>query len=534
MLVLLLAIALGTLVSEDASAVAAGLLIRGGRVGALSGIAACGAGILAGYWALCIAGRLVGHAALSHKWIARRLTPARLNECRLWLERRGAAAIVASRFLPGTRLPLYVAAGVARVPLRRFASWTTLAVLLWTPLIVLFAAWTGEALGERLATTTGVRWLPALVAAASVLALVKAARVVAVPSARRRLLAQLARWRRWEFWPMWLFYAPVALWIAWLAIRHRGLSTIAAANPGLPDGGVVGESKFEILSKLTADDTVQAALIPPGPAPERARLAKQQAARRGWTFPLILKPDVGQRGVGVRLVRDDSALGEYLSGSPGAVMLQPYHEGPHEAGVFYCRFPHERTGRILSVTHKEFPVVTGDGTSTLEELVWAHPRYRLQARLFLRRHRDAARRVLGHGERFQLALAGNHSQGTTFRDGSHLWTPALEARIDEIARCYPGFFIGRFDIRYRDVDAFRAGRDMAIVELNGTTAEPTDLYDPDRSLLEAYRQLFRHWSRVFAIGAANRARGAHVSSGWRLAALLRAHLTARQAFAISD
>jgi hypothetical protein len=142
--------------------------------------------------------------------------------------------------------------------------------------------------------------------------------------------------------------------------------------------------------------------------------------------------------------------------------------------------------------------------------------------------------VLADGEPFRLALAGNHAQGTLFRDGSHLFTPALERRIDEIARSYEGFFVGRFDIRYRDVEAFKAGRDLAIVELNGATAESTDIYDPDRSILQAYRQLFRQWSLVFAIGAANRSRGAAVTSRGRLLALVRAHLRADVACPVSD
>ena len=121
-----------------------------------------------------------------------------------------------------------------------------------------------------------------------------------------------------------------------------------------------------------------------------------------------------------------------------------------------------------------------------------------------------------------------------FRDGEHLLTPELEARIDVIARYYPGFFIGRFDVRYRDVAAFKAGRDLAIVELNGATAESTNIYDPDRSLLAAYRVLFRQWSLVFAIGAANRARGVPPTPMLRLIRLIWSHLTTPVADPISD
>jgi hypothetical protein len=186
--------------------------------------------------------------------------------------------------------------------------------------------------------------------------------------------------------------------------------------------------------------------------------------------------------------------------------------------------PGSPRGRIFSITDKQFPVVVGDGGSTIERLIWRHPRYRLQGDTFAARHREALTRVLDAGERFPLAIAGNHCQGTTFRDGAHLITPALECRVDDIARAYPGFFVGRFDVRYADVEAFMEGRDLAIVELNGVTAESTNIYDPAGSLWTAYRVLFRQWSIIFAIGAANRRAGAPVSSLRRVAGLVRAHL----------
>ena len=41
--------------------------------------------------------------------------------------------------------------------------------------------------------------------------------------------------------------------------------------------------------------------------------------------------------------------------------------------------------------------------------------------------------MLPHGERFRLVFAGNHAQGTIFKDGTHLATPQLLARLHEIA-----------------------------------------------------------------------------------------------------
>jgi hypothetical protein len=451
---------------------------------------------------------------------------------RRWLEEHAALAMVASRFLPGSRLPLYVSAGTVGMPFWRFVAWAAIAVLIWTPVLVWFAATTGDVVLRALPASGPARWAARLAFVGVVFLVIKA--LCRRLSRERRLTARLARWSRWEFWPMWLFYAPVALWVLWLSVRHRGISTITASNPGISDGGVVGESKFRILSNLPSEWTVQSAFVGPGGTAARARHILDVIHLRDWAFPVVLKPDVGQRGVGVRLARHGDDIRAYCTAETGPILVQPYHPGPFEAGIFYYRFPGEPRGRIFSITDKHFPLLVGNGRSSVEEMIWSHPRYRLQASTFLTRHRLALERVLARGEVFKLAIAGNHAQGTLFRDGWHLWTPALDSRIDEIAQSYPGFFVGRFDVRYADVEALRAGDDLAIVELNGATAESTDIYDPSRSLIAAYRQLFRQWSIVFAIGAANRAAGAPVTETRRLIQLLQTYARSTPAFALSD
>ncbi len=322
---------------------------------------------------------------------------------------------------------------------------------------------------------------------------------------------------------MWLFYLPLIPWLVYLSVRYRGVMTWAAANPAIPQGGVVGESKFDILSKLPSQWAIPSLQIATGERNVRFEQFRRELASRGWTFPLIVKPDAAQRGAGVRLVRDLVDAEKYLGNQPSAVLVQPYHAGPFEAGIFYYRFPDEPAGHIFSITDKHFPVLVGNGRETVEELIWKHPRYRMQAKTFLARFADEKDRVLAADEQLPLTVAGNHCQGTMFCDGAHLMTPQLEQRIDEIARHYDGFFIGRFDVRYGSVEAFKAGNDLAIVELNGATSESTNIYDPSWSLLRAYRTLFRQWELLYRIGYINRQRGAQPTSTLALLRLVFAY-----------
>ena len=66
----------------------------------------------------------------------------------------------------------------------------------------------------------------------------------------------------------------------------------------------------------------------------------------------------------------------HLKSTTAPILVQSYVEGPHEIGVFYYRFPHETHGQIFAITEKLFPVVQGDGRSTVAELIWRNPRAR--------------------------------------------------------------------------------------------------------------------------------------------------------------
>jgi membrane protein DedA with SNARE-associated domain len=510
----LAAIFLGTFASEDLTCIAVGLLVQQGQVDPLAGLLACFLGIYVSDLGLWLLGWLASVGLVRARWLRARLPARKLAELGSWFDRRGWVAVIAARFLPGTRWLVYVAAGLLGRHPGRFALWSALAALAWTPVIVLGAALFGEAAQAFL----GTGWLAFALAALGLVALLRFSALAATPVGRGKLFAAVSRLWRWEFWPGWLFYLPLLPWLGFLALRYRSFTVWTAANPGIPHGGVVGESKSAILQQLPAEWTVPTVLVPAGDMSGRLTRLRGLIAERGWDFPLILKPDAGQRGAGVRRAASWAGVEHYLAGQPGDLIVQPWHPGPFEAGIFYYRLPGEAAGRIFSITDKVFPVAVGDGEATLEELVWGHPRYRMQARVFLARHDGERGRVLAAGEPFSLALAGNHCQGTLFRDGAPLWTLELEQTIDTIAQAFPGFHFGRFDVRYGDVDAFRAGRDLNVVELNGVTSESTNLYDPSWSLLRAYRMLAQQWALLFRIGHANRCRGERVTG---LAALLR-------------
>ncbi|MCG3138164.1 MAG: hypothetical protein HJJLKODD_02024 [Phycisphaerae bacterium] len=502
-----LTIILGTLISEDLTCIAVGLLINQGQLQWWIGLTGCYLGILVGDLGLWLIGRLLGRRILQHRWLAKKLPAHRRESLRHWFERRGIYAVLLARFIPGMRFPVYLSAGAVGPGARHFLIWAALAGVLWSPLLVGLVAWLGEPVVQTLEQLVGPGWAALLMAALLLLLLVRVVEMSLSELGRARLIAGVSRIWRWEFWPSWLMYLPLVPWIGWLSLRYRGFRTITCANPLMLHGGIAGESKWDILQHLPTEWIVPSAFLPAGPLDERLTHVRQIIAERGWNFPLIFKPDQAERGAGLRLIREEAQIQPYLEMITIPVLLQIYHPGPGEAGVFYYRLPGEPTGHIFSITAKHFPVLIGDGRSTVEMLIWRHPRFRMQAAKFLARQEEQADRVLAVGEELPLAVAGNHCQGTMFCDGAYLVTPALERIIDEIAGSCAGFYFGRFDVRFRDEEAFKTGRDFQILELNGISSESTNIYDPARGLWAAYHTLYRQWALLFRIGAALRTQG---------------------------
>lgn len=540
LVVLLLLLAAATFVSEDLTCIAAGLLVARGTVAFLPAAAACGTGIVLGDFGLYWAGRLIGRPAVRRRPFRWFVSDGDLRRTSAWFARRGPALVLTTRFLPGTRLPTYLAAGILHTRFPSFAGYFLLAAALWTPALVGLAVLYGDQV------LTGVRswerWSLPLLFAAGVALLIVVELLIPLCSWRgRRLL--LSKWRRltrWEFWPPWAFYPPVVLYILWLGVRHRDLTLFTAANPAMPGGGFVGESKGEILRALRgpprkpggpeeADHGVARTVQIHAGTPADARASEVAAfmASEGLTYPLVLKPDIGERGGGVRIVRTPEEARAYLERATEDILAQEYIPGL-EFGIFYYRLPGEVRGRIFSITDKRFPSVTGDGRSTLERLILEHDRAVCMAPVFLARHAPRLWEVPAAGEVIPLVELGTHVRGAVFYDGTALRTPELEGAVDTLSRSYDGFWFGRYDVRAESVAALQAGR-FRVIELNGVTSEATSIYDPSNSLVSAWRTLGEQWRAAFEIGTRNRTAGARPATLRELVMLLRRHREAMEA-----
>ncbi|PYV71444.1 MAG: hypothetical protein DMG97_16190 [Acidobacteria bacterium] len=517
-----------TLAYEDGATLLAATLATAGKLDARLGFASAFLGIWAGDMGLYFAGTKIGGRFQQSAWLRRFVSSESLMKAQAWFARRGTLAIILSRFVPGSRLPLYVAAGALKLPVRLFGSVTGICSVVWVGAI--FAA-------LRLAPVAQFGARKSLGIFAGVLLVCPWLAAKAIRFGLPRVRVFWKTYRRWEFWPAWLFYPPVALMCGWLSLKYRGLALPTIANPSFRNGGIVRESKSEILQALMSgapEFVSDGYLLSAGPLSERMRVLRHLREEHAIPYSLVLKPNVGQRGAGFKLIACESDAKSYLGRVQADCIVQRYVRDEKEVGVFYYRTPGELHGEIFAVTEKVFPSIIGDGKSTFEELLQKDVRASLIAQTYVRRFPELHGKILKAGERLRLVEAGNHCQGCIFRDGSHLISTQLRDRIDEISRRIPGFFIGRYDIRYaNDADLLR-GENFKIIELNGAASEATNIYDERNSLLSAYCTLYQQWDLMYRIGRANRDRGHRPASVLAVLRDARLYAEMAQSYPVAD
>lgn len=316
-----------------------------------------------------------------------------------------------------------------------------------------------------------------------------------------------------EFWPSKLIYAPVFAYWLLQSIRYRSMTLPLLANPTIFLSGMVGESKSQILN-LAGDYARQ--LIEPFVTinvTEKIDAVLAQALtamdEANLTFPIVAKPDQGCRGAGVKLLKDIQQLESYIEQFPRnqIFLLQRKADFVPEAGVFYIRHPEQAQGGIFSLTLKYTPYVIGDGVSTIEQLIERDERANQLRYLYLERHRECLASILPEGEKFALVFSGSHCRGSIFRNGEAYITEALRQKMDDILQDVDGFYYGRLDIKFRDIESFIQGENFSIVEINGASSEATHIWDNRSTLKDVYRALFYQYGTLFKIGQSHRKHG---------------------------
>ena len=266
---------------------------------------------------------------------------------------------------------------------------------------------------------------------------------------------------------------------------------------------MLGESKYDVLKLVPDQYKPKTVFVESGSTKQQVIDLLQH---HQFKLPVIFKPDLGERGFMVKRIFNEHDVEGYLGKMKLDFLIQELVDLPVECGVFYTRFPDEKDGQVTSLVLKEMLSVTGNGVSTLEELILDKPRAKLQLETLKEAHADKINVVIPKNEIVDLNQIGNHCLGTKFLSGEHLVNVRLSQTFDLISKQINGFYFGRFDLRCASIEDLYLGK-IKIMELNGCGAEPAHIYHPGFSLWKALRILSVHWKNMFVISVQNHKRG---------------------------
>jgi membrane protein DedA with SNARE-associated domain len=413
--------------------------------------------------------------------------------------------LVCTRFIPGSRIPTYIYCGLSQYSLLKFSVILFVSGLFYTSFGILLISLIPETSvqqmngWEKLATS--------VIVACSTILFFKLLVFLRQTKLRygeslKPLWIKIYRLKHLEFWPPLMFYLPFVPYYIYLLFRYRGFTDCLSSNPCIYMSGMIGENKSEldhlIQSSLPSHHLKTFAL-----PKNNINTALDVIHRQQLKFPLIVKPDSGQRGGDVELAQNSEHLSKVLDKSRRPLVIQEYCPHELEWGLFYVRLPGRPQGSVFSITEKQFPKVTGDGTSNLWQLVQSQHELRWRFDWIFSSPELDPLSIPSRDKTFKLVERGNHSKGCLFRDGSR-WIESPEAdtvsrALDKIA----DFHIGRVDIRFESFGALQKG-EFKIIEINGAGAESTNIYDPSLSAWKVYSTLAKQWSLIFKIGRINR------------------------------
>lgn len=303
----------------------------------------------------------------------------------------------------------------------------------------------------------------------------------------------------WETWHWIAKYIPmIPFWIGY-CIKARSCWFFTAANPTLTFGGYEGENKMEMYNLLPDGTYPKTVLVP-------SSSSKSQVEKlfllSGFTFPVAAKPDVGRMGLMFRKLNSVHELLKYHTDLQADFILQEFIHYPLEVSVFYYRFPNFLKGNITGFVRKDYLSVTGDGVSTLHELMHRYQRVQFRLEEMTAKHFGKLNDVIPHGEIYILSEALNLSRGGKLVSLAHERDENLLKLLDDFSH-KGDFYFGRYDIKCASISDLKKGKNFSILEFNGSGAEPHHVYGNGNSLFKAIKILLDHWNILCMISIHN-------------------------------
>lgn len=313
---------------------------------------------------------------------------------------------------------------------------------------------------------------------------------------QKRMPLWLIKLTRYEFWPVYVFYGPFIFYWLYLSVKARDLGFLFKINPSMRLGGAIGADKVNSLEQIDERYLPKTVFVDKGTS---AQKIENLIEKYKFHYPVIIKPNNGERGKGVEKINSANEISQYLQSESRDLIVQEFIDSPQEIGVFYYKDPASAKGQITSVVIKRFLSVVGNGLLTLEQLMQNNLRARFRIEYLKAKYAQDLNRILEEGEVMFLEPVGNHCRGTEFLSGQHIINDKLIKVFDKITQKLEGFDYGRFDLKITNLDDLYKGEGIKILELNGVNAEPAHVYDKTYNLFKAYKDVKHQLDIIYSI-----------------------------------
>jgi hypothetical protein len=313
----------------------------------------------------------------------------------------------------------------------------------------------------------------------------------------RKLVERISSW---EQWPFAIIYAPLSFMWLYYMIKARAVWFFSNVNPTLEFSGFEGESKKEMYEQLPRKYYPNTFFVN---YQENISDVEKKIEQQGFTYPLVVKPQIGMHAMLFRKIENSTQLNNYHSYVDVDYMIQEYIDMPVELSVFHIRYPGQKKGFITGFILKNYLTVTGDGNSTLEQLIQNHSKARHRLSEMKKRHRSNLDVIIPKEQQYFLSIAGNHNRGARFTNLSSEIDERLCNVFDGISNGAGHFYFGRYDLKCASIEDLKAGKNFYILEYNGAGAEPNHIYDCGMNYFTALSIIKMHWHHLYKISRIN-------------------------------
>ncbi len=256
-------------------------------------------------------------------------------------------------------------------------------------------------------------------------------------------------------------------------------------------GGLLDEKKSDIYK-----------ILPPHLVPKTWLINDRNSAfellkRHSFTYPLILKPDIGFRGYEVSKIARFEQLKEAVENLDldRGWLIQEFIQYNKEYSLLYFQLPATGTYGITSLIEKKYPKVVGDGHSTLQQLIYEDHNPFLDLKKVNNMLFDQLEEVIPKGKEVVLDEIGNYSRGAKFYDLSQFISEPLLAASHSVFGALHGLNLFRVDFKANNLEDYCQGKFM-VIEINGAKSEPLHIYDPKFSFRSNCKTIHQHWITI--------------------------------------